>query len=68
MIINYVIGENKTREKTKSMVVGEKVESDHHPIIVNIEEEEERRGEQEQKRKRREGGIGQKGGKNFEKG
>lgn len=65
MVINYVIGENKTREKTKSMVVGERIESDHYPIIVNIEEKEERRGGQKQRGKRRVGGDRTKERKEF---
>lgn len=36
-MIDYVIGDEKTREKIRSMIVEENIESDHHSIIVNIE-------------------------------
>lgn len=35
-MIDYVIGDEKTREKIRNMIVEEKLESDHHSIIVNI--------------------------------
>lgn len=37
-----MIGNDKTRKKIKSLVVGHTVESDNHPIIVNIERKEKR--------------------------
>lgn len=36
-VIDYMIGDEKTREKIRSMVVRKKVVSDHEPIIANIE-------------------------------
>lgn len=32
-----MIGDERTREKVKGMVVGEKVDSDHQPIVIWIE-------------------------------
>ncbi|XP_077255453.1 uncharacterized protein LOC143893678 [Temnothorax americanus] len=46
-VIDYIIGEGEVREKIVSMVVGERVDSDHHPLEVVVrrgEEEEGRRG------------------------
>lgn len=37
LVIDYVSGDEKTREKIRSMIVEEKMKSDHHSIIVNIE-------------------------------
>lgn len=54
-VIDYATGDNKTREKVRSMVVGKRVKSDHHSIIVNIEEKEERQRGRKQREKRTEG-------------
>lgn len=49
-VIDYAIGDNDVREKVRWLEVGERIDSDHHPIIVEIEaerwkkREEERRG------------------------
>lgn len=37
LVIDYVIRDEKTREKIRSMIVEEKMESDHYSIIINIE-------------------------------
>jgi len=45
-VIDYVIRERELKEEIKKMEIGDKVESDHHPIIVWIKgkvEREERR-------------------------
>lgn len=66
-MIDYVIESGRTMEKIRSMVVRERIELDHHPIIVSIEEKEERRGGQNRK-KSKEVKTGQKkGGWNLEK-
>lgn len=36
-VIDYVIGVEVTRKKVRRVVIGEKVDSDHHPIEVTIE-------------------------------
>lgn len=36
-VIGYVIRDEITREKVRRVVIGEKVDSDHHPIEVTIE-------------------------------
>jgi len=33
-VIDYVIGEREVKEEIKKMEIGDRVESDHHPIIV----------------------------------
>lgn len=66
-MIDYVIESNRTKEKIRNMVVGEKIELDHHQIIVSIEEKKERRGGQN-RRKSKEVETGRKkGGWNLEK-
>lgn len=35
-MIDYVIGDGEVRDKVCRMVVGEKVDSDHHPLEVTI--------------------------------
>lgn len=40
-VIDYVLGNEETREKVKKLVVGEDVNSDHHPIICWVREEYE---------------------------
>lgn len=51
-VIDYAIGDASTRKKIRSMMVGEKVKSGHHQIIVNIERKEKRPKGQKQKEKR----------------
>lgn len=36
MVIDYVIGDGEVRDKVCRMVVGERVDSDHHPLEVTI--------------------------------
>lgn len=68
-VIDYANRDEKTREKIRSMMVGEKIKSDHHLIIVKIEGKEERQEGRKQKKKRiDEGEIGRRqGGKNSRK-
>lgn len=40
--IDYALGDARTRETVRSMMVGEKIKSDHQPNVVNIERKEER--------------------------
>ncbi|XP_011859507.1 PREDICTED: putative golgin subfamily A member 6-like protein 6, partial [Vollenhovia emeryi] len=40
-VIDYVIGDEEARERIRSMRIGEKIDSDHHPLEVWIEGEEQ---------------------------
>lgn len=54
-VIDYILGDERTREEVKRVVVGERVESDHQPLIVWIrgkEEGKEGGGEREGERER----------------
>jgi len=42
--VDYVTGEEVTREKIRRMKVGDRIDSDHHPLEVWIEEKRGRRG------------------------
>lgn len=45
-MINYVVGDEKMRERIRRLEVGQGVESDYHPMIVTAEgESQERRKE-----------------------
>lgn len=33
-VIDYVIGNENTRDKMERIKVGDKVDSDHHPVVV----------------------------------
>ena len=35
-VIDYVIGDNKTREAVEELIVGDNTESDHHPLTVRL--------------------------------
>lgn len=50
-VIDYVVGEERVKDKIKKMEVRENVESDHHPLIVTLER---RGGKGKEKRKERE--------------
>jgi len=46
-IIDYVIGDKRVKERVERMGIGERIDSDHHPVIVWIKgrvRREERRG------------------------
>src|SRR5436190_10590343 len=49
-VIDYVIGNEECREKVKRLRVGDRIDSDHHPIEMEIEGRrvEERRRSREQ--------------------
>lgn len=49
-MIGYAIGAARTRETIRNMMVGERVKSDHHPIVVNFEVKEDRREKRKKKR------------------
>src|SRR5436190_6586989 len=49
-VIDYVIGKEECREKVKRLRVGDKIDSDHHPIEVEMEGKrvgEEKRGREQ---------------------
>ena len=56
-VIDYVIGEEKVKNRVVRMEIGDSVESDHHPIIVSLM----RKGEGRRKRGR--GGEERRGGR-----
>lgn len=46
--MDYVMGNTEVKERVKRMRVGDKIDSNHHPVEVWIRSEEEReRGERE---------------------
>jgi len=52
-IIDYVIGEVEAREKVGNLRIGERIDSDHHPVEVSIKGEKQ--GEVEIESKKRNG-------------
>ncbi|XP_029176945.1 golgin subfamily A member 6-like protein 22 [Nylanderia fulva] len=52
-VIDYIIVSRETKEKIERMEVGDKVDSDHHPIVAWIEGETEEKKEKRQKKERR---------------
>ena len=57
-VIDYVMGNEDTREKVDRMEIGEMVDSDHHPVVVWLREgrrEKGGRGEMEEGGRVREG-------------
>lgn len=51
IVIDYVIGSGEVKEKIAEMRIGDKMDSDHHPLEMTIRregEERERRGEGEE--------------------
>ncbi|XP_053989926.1 uncharacterized protein LOC128882360 [Hylaeus volcanicus] len=57
-VIDYVLGNEETRVRTVRLVVEEKVESDHQPVVVWIEGG---KGEDGKRWRRKKGGKGKKG-------
>lgn len=65
-VIDYVLGNEDTREKVERMEVGDRIESDHHSVVVWLRGEgweegegeggKEKKGEVEEIRRKREGG------------
>lgn len=64
-VIDYVVGEERVKEKIKRMEVGDNIESDHHPLIVTLKR---RGGNGKGNEKRREGRGKRKGGRWTERG
>lgn len=55
-VIDYVLGDERTREGIRKVVIEEKVDSDHHPLTVWLEgSEKQRKGEE--KRNSGRGGV-----------
>lgn len=52
-VIDYAIRDDRSREKIKRLVMGERVDSDHYSIIMSIEQKEKKRGKREQRKERR---------------
>lgn len=50
-VIDYVLGDEEVRDKIRCFKVGDKVDSDHHPVEVVIEGEVKRKRERERGRK-----------------
>lgn len=46
-VIDYIIGERETKERVKEMRVGDKVDSDHHPLELWIKGKRRERGKGE---------------------
>lgn len=44
MVIDYVIGNKEVRERIERMEVGDRVESNHQPLIVKIRERDKEGG------------------------
>ena len=68
-VIDYVLGDERTREGLERMELGERVESDHHPMVVTMREGGV--GERVKKRRDRKVGGGRWAGRmkeEFEKG
>lgn len=34
MVIDYALGDKEMKEKVERMEIGERIESDHHPVVV----------------------------------
>jgi len=56
-VINYVIADEDTREKIKSLRIGDKINSDHQPMEVWVKGE--RQGKKGRKSGRRSGSRGE---------
>lgn len=55
-MIDYVVEEEKIKDKIKRMEVGDSVESDHHPLIVTLERRAGKGKEKRRERKEKKGG------------
>ena len=64
-VIDYVIGDDDTREEIKMVEIGDNTESDHHPIIVTFKGEEERKEIERRKKERKRGNWSEEGAKRF---
>ncbi|XP_024868251.1 trichohyalin-like [Temnothorax curvispinosus] len=64
-VIDYIIGKGEVREKIVSMVVGERVDSDHHPLEIVVRRGEEEEGRRGGWKKRSRGVWNEEGAKRF---
>ncbi|XP_024883827.1 uncharacterized protein LOC112462336 [Temnothorax curvispinosus] len=64
-VIDYIIGEGEVREKIVSMVVGERVDSDHHPLEIVVRRGKEEEGRRGGWKKRNRGVWNEEGAKRF---
>jgi len=65
-VIDYVISDEGLREKITGMEVGDRIDSDHHPLIVTLKgKKDRRRGEGEEREERRRGDWSSEGREEF---
>ncbi|XP_011868143.1 PREDICTED: uncharacterized protein LOC105562162, partial [Vollenhovia emeryi] len=53
-VIDYVIGDKETRDRVKRLVIGDKIDSDHHPVEITIGEGVKEREGRRRKNRRKE--------------
>lgn len=51
-MIDYVVGDEELREKVWDIRVEDKMDSDHHSVVVWMKEEEERKKRRDRNRER----------------
>ena len=51
-VIDYVLGDGNTRRGIERMEVGDKVESDHHPLVITVKRGRKQRRKKEEREKR----------------
>ncbi|XP_071576349.1 uncharacterized protein [Temnothorax nylanderi] len=64
-VIDYVIGEGEVREKVEKMIVGDKVDSDHHPLEIVLRRDKEGDGRRRREKKESRGVWNEEGTKRF---
>lgn len=57
-VIDYILGEEETREWVAEMKVGDKVDSDHHPVEVRIKGRGKKKRREREEKKGMEGALG----------
>lgn len=58
-VIDYMIGKEEIRERVRRLEVGDRIDSDHQPLMVYVEEKGTRKsGKAKEKEKRRYGTKG----------
>lgn len=67
-VIDYMIGDNQAREKVKSMEVGDRIDSDLLPIIIEIESKRWERKEERKVKKVARGDWSREGKERFRRG
>lgn len=50
-VIDYVLGDKEGKKNVEKLMVGDNVESDHHPLIVWIKTEKNKEGKKEKEEK-----------------